>query len=868
MSSRPRWPVKILGWFCNEKLFDEIVGDLDEMYGIWEKEYGTHKANRLYILHTIKFIRPFIFKRVKRPAMTLNYFKIAWRNISRNTAFALINVIGLSLGLTCAIVIYTIVSHHLSFDNFHGDLGHKYRMVVYVENSSPYHSQWIPQPLGKAFANDFAFAEKVARTRDFSTVIVSLPEDKDNKKFNEEGVVEFTEAAFFEMFNFPMKVGSASELNKPNTALVTHSIAIKYFGVADAVDKVIRVTSRSGTADFRIAGVLEDFPANSHFTRQIFLSYENLKDYGAWYASDESWGSFNSGMQCFVELKPNVTKEQVDAALPQLVDKYYKKDDGSGETYTFLLQPMQEVHFDTKYGATFGEKNIWTLSITGFFMLVIACINFVNLATAQVLSRTKEVGVRKILGSLRIYIFMQFLVETGLIALFSVAVACVAAKLLLPSVSTLLSEKLSLHLVDQWQLPFFLVCVLVFVVIASGVYPALIMTRFQPASVLKQKFSGGGSLSLRRVLITAQFVVSQILIICIIIINSQMTYSLTADLGFTKDAMVMIPIPTRDVTKIKTLNARFAQVPGVQDISLCFESPGAAVSDVGTSVRFGDRTKDEPWDLGLKPADDKYVQTFGLKLIAGRNLLPSDSTTEFLVNETFVKKLGYSSPDDVLGKMLYANGATMNGRIEGVVKDFHTYSFHSETAPVSISMDYKWFRNFAVRLDMAQAQKTLAEFDRMWSETYPDNIFSYQFLDDRIEGIYREDTAMLTLVQVAAVIAILISCLGLYGLVSFMAVRKTKEIGIRKVLGAGVSGIVWLFAREFALLIAIAFIAAAPLAWYAMDGWLQGFVYHIDISPLSFVMAVAITLLIAAITVSYHSMRAALANPARSLRTE
>lgn len=867
----PKWPATLLERLCDPELFDEIVGDLDEMYDKWVEEFGTRKANRLYILHTIKFVRPFIFRKTKKHysanVMTLNYFRIALRNIVRNKAFAAINIVGLSLGLTCSIVIYALVSHHLSFDNFHGDLSSTYRFVVEAKNEGINYSQWVPQPLGKAFANDYAFADKVARTRDYSSVMISLPEDKDNKKFKEDRLFSFAEPAFFEIFNFPIIVGSASEIKEPNTALVTREMAIKYFGSEDAVNKVIRVNSQGTIVDFRIVGVLQDFPVNSHFTRKIFVSYQNLKDFNAWYASDESWGSFNSGMQCFVKLKPHVTKVQVDEAMQSLVKKYYDEDDGSSEIYSFFLQPMSEVHLDTQFGASFSEKNIWTLSVTGFLMLLIACINFINLATAQVLNRSKEVGVRKILGSLRMYIFMQFMVETGVIASLSVAVACLLSYLLLPFLNTLLNENLVIHFFDQWQVPVFLFSILIIVVLASGVYPAMLLTRFQPSRVLKDKLSNSSGLSLRRVLITTQFVVSQVLIICIIVIESQMSYSLNTDLGFEKDAIVMISSPQPDATKMKTLKARIEQLPGVQDVSLCFDAPGTT-TNVETSVRYNDHEKDEPWDINLKEIDENYLRTFDLQLVAGRNIVQSDSLRDFLVNETFVKKLGIASPQEVIGKMLHVNGGTMNARIEGVVKDFYMYSFHDPITPTCFAMDYSWFRNYAVKVDITQSQEIVAKINAMWSETYPDNIFAYEFLDERVEKFYKADQAMFKLVQIAAFVAIVISCLGLYGMVSFMAVRKTKEIGIRKVLGAGVTGIVWLFAREFAMLIGIAFIVAAPVAWTAMDKWLAGFAYHISLSPLSFVVAIGCTLLIAALTVSYHSIRSAVANPVKSLRTE
>jgi ABC-type antimicrobial peptide transport system permease subunit len=570
-------------------------------------------------------------------------------------------------------------------------------------------------------------------------------------------------------------------------------------------------------------------------------------------------------MECFVTLKPGITKEQVEATMPTLINKYY--DDIEEKLYRFNLQLVTEMHSDSVYGGRFTDNQFWTLTIIGFLLILIACINFVNLATAQILNRSKEVGVRKILGSLRSHIFLQFLVETGLIAVAGLIVACLMVYLSLPWVNALLNERLSMRLFSEWQLPAFVFTVLLFVIFAAGMYPALLMTRFQPAAVLKSKFSGSGGLSLRRILIVTQFTVSQLLIISMIVIHNQMEYTMNTDLGFAREAVIMMPIPNGDRMKMKTLGARFMQVPGVYETTKCFEAPGSSSSS-STGARYDNREREEIWEVSLKDADEKYAPTFDLKFVAGRNLLPADSIREFLVNETFVKKLGVASPEEVIGKKLSVNGGTMNGTIEGVVKDFYTQSFHDPIAAICISMNFDRFQYFAVKIDMSQAQAVINEFNRMWDDTYPDNVFGYRFVDDKIAEFYKRDNAVLRLVESVSMIAIVISCLGLYGMVSFMSVRKTKEIGVRKVLGASVTSILWLFAREFAVLIGIAFATAAPLAWLLMNKWLQTFVYHIDISGVSFIFAITGTLAVAAITVGYHSMRSALANPAVSLHSE
>lgn len=874
--SPPKWPLRILERFCDPELFDEIEGDLSEMFDKWVEVHGIRKARQLYILHTFKFIRPFIFKR-KTPvysgnfsAMMYNHFKTAWRNISGSKGFTAINVLGLSLGLTCAIVIYTLVTYHLSFDNYHQDLNRVYRVVMDYQGDDLEHWADVPQPLGGAIVNDFTYTEKMARYRMYRSLIISLPDEPNAPKFQEDGTAAFVEPEFFDIFEMPLVRGESKRLlTEPNTALLTQSMAIKYFGTDDAIGKVIKMNSFGASIDFKVTGILKDPPPNTELRRQIYFSYVNMKQLDPHFASDRSWGSTLTGMRCFVKLKPGVTREEVNAALPGLVKKYY--DDFDEKLFTFLLQPMADAHLDPKYGAAFSHRQIVTLTITGLFLVLIACINFINLATAQGLNRAKEVGIRKILGSLRSYIFLQFIVETFVVALIAVMLSIVIAYLILPWVNMLLGERLSIDLFGQWQLPAFIFSAVIVVVLMAGIYPALLLSRFQPARVVSVRLSEGRGLSLRRTLIVGQFVISQMLIICMIVINSQMKYSRNAELGFTRETVLLLPLPNPDKVRMKTLAARAGQVAGVQSASLCYQAPASTRNNT-TGVRFAGDQEDRPFEINLKDGDENFLKTFQLSLVAGRDLLPADSMREFIVNETFVKKVGLASPDEAIGERLGVNGNSQKGTIVGVVKDFHNNSFHEGISPICIMFDIgdneTRYRTLALRINAAQISDVLPVFNQMWTEAYPDNIFTYSFMDDTIEAFYKADETMLILVQIVAGIAILISCLGLYGMVSFMAVRKTKEIGVRKVLGASIPSILWMFAREFSFLIAVAFIVAAPLAWYFMDQWLQGFAYRVDVSPLSFMTAVIATLVVSTATVSYHSLKSAFSNPVKSLRTE
>jgi hypothetical protein len=374
-----------------------------------------------------------------------------------------------------------------------------------------------------------------------------------------------------------------------------------------------------------------------------------------------------------------------------------------------------------------------------------------------------------------------------------------------------------------------------------------------------------GGFSLRRTLVISQFAISQVLIIGMIVIAGQMHYSKTAELGFSKDAIVLLPVPMNDKVKMNTLRTQLGAIAGVENISFCYEPPASSANNF-TNARYDTHAKDEPWDVNMKPADDQYVPIYGLKLVAGRNFFPSDTAREVLVNETFVRKLGVASPHIVIGKKLDVGG--YRTVIAGVVKDFYNGSFHDAISPICIVSDPNRYRSCSVKFRLGQATPALAAINKIWDETYPAYVYSYKFLDERIADFYRLDTIMLRLVEGFALIAILIGCLGLYGLVSFMALKKTKEVGVRKVLGAGVTNILWLFGREFTILLLVAFVIAAPLAWLAMHRWLQDFAYRIPISPWIFLLAIGGSFIIAAVTVGYRSLRSALANPVKSLRTE
>lgn len=871
-TSPPTAFLRLFRWYCHPKMQDYIEGDLFEVYERRVKESGKRKADIRFIIDVLLLFRPGIirptqeYNHVNNYSMFRSYFKIGWRNLTRNKGYASINIAGLALSMTCGLLIFTFVKHHLSFDDFHAKPERTYRIVTELHRDVIAYQTNVPSPLGEALRNDYSFHEKIARVYTQSDVLITVTRGNEAIKFRETDGLAFAETTYFDIFNFPLKVGNkASVLSEPNTAIITETTARKYFGDDDPVGQTFMLENETL---FTVTGVLKDLPENTDLKAGIFVSYSTLKTYNPWLASDiAGWNGIRDGMKCYVQLQPGITPAQVEEVTPPYVKKFRPT---SKNVHHYKLQPLADIHFNANYGGAMAKQNLWILSVVGLFLIATACVNFINLATAQALKRSKEVGVRKVLGSVRTQLFWQFIFETSIIAAIGIVAAVGIASVIAPYAGDLFNIHIPIHPFNDIYLAYFIVGLSVIVTFLAGYYPALVLAKFQPVAALKGKVSQQniGGFNTRRTLIVSQFAISQVLIIGMIVVINQIRYAKQSDLGFDKEAIVMVATPNDGKwSAMGALKNEILRIPGVDKVSLCFMAP-ASEHEWGNSIKFDNSSEEVSFRTSIKGADADYVSTFGLELVAGRNLTPSDTVREMLVNEAMIRKLDLKSPEDAIGKIIVADGGDMVGPVVGVLKDFHDKSFHEEITPILITTFSEDYSYYAVKLNLAEAKSILSSIEQLWSAQHPDKIFQYEFLDDSIANFYAAEDTMLKLIQTFSFISIFIGCLGLYGLVSFMVAQKAKEIGVRKVLGGSMSHILWLFWKEFARLVVIAFLIAAPLGWWLMSIWLEGFEFQIQISVWVFALAIGVSLLIAFITVSYQVARAALTNPVKSLRME
>nr|WKN37788.1 ABC transporter permease [Tunicatimonas sp. TK19036] len=815
--------------------------------------------------------------------MIKNYFTTALRHLLKNRGTAIINITGLALGITSLLIILVMVRYELSYNDFHSTGYQLYRVVAedMLDGETAYMGE-VNYPLPDAIKTSLSSVKAVtAMQYDGSRQLSVYEEGSGNlvRQFQEDEGFVYADSAFFNVFDFAradfqwIAGNPQTALTEPLSLVLTESMANKYFPNEDALGKTIKINNRE---DYTVTGVVSDFPPNTDFPFRMLASYETLKLRFKDFLGD--WRSLGPN-QCYVVLQDGATAAEVEKQILEVHNAHLEQ---KRESLVYTLQPIQEVHTDTRYGnfrnRTVSWETMGALLIIGLFLIITAVINFVNLTTAQAIIRTKEVCVRKVMGSSKRQLVKQFLGETFIITLISGILALGAAELVMLTQAEVLLVTLENTLIADPAVLLMLLGMVLVVTLLAGMYPSLVMSRFNPVAAIRNKgtFGLNKGARLRWGLVTLQLVISQVFIIGTIVVIRQMEFFRSADLGFEQEAIVVVTLPENQEHTLQTLKNQWAAIPQVQDISLAFTTPAG-------EGRYGNwqdiRWKGAPEEEGgiifeYQGIDEHYLDLYQIPLLAGRNFVPSDTMKSVILNQHLAKRAGFAEPADAVGETMLIGDKAYT--VVGVTEDFHTRSLRDELDYVAFVMNPKRYYHASIKLDMRQDQaaasaklpETLAQIEKIWSATYPAYVFEYEFLDESIAAYYREEARLSRLFKILAGITIFIGCLGLYGLVAFMAVRRTKEVGVRKVLGASVRHILVLFSKEFTTLVLIAFCIAGPVAYYFMQQWLNNFTYQIDLSIGVFLLAIGSSILIALLTVSYQSIKAALANPIDSLRNE
>ena len=805
--------------------------------------------------------------------MIRNYFKIAWRNLIKNKIFSLVNIVGLAIGLACFLLIALYVTDELSYDRHYDKADQIYRVDSEIKfGGNELNLAVNSDPMGATLKKDYPQVEEYTR-------LYASSGNKLVKKGNEfinEQFVTHADSTFFNVFSLPAISGDTRKaLNEPNTVVITESTAKKYFGTVDAIGKIIETDNNT---PYKVTAVIYDIPKNSHFKFDMIFSMDNV---------DYQWGNYLShNFHTYIVLRKGTDYKAFEKNFSQYIQKYVlpqakqmmeistmEEFEKSGNRLNYSLTPLTKIHLYSDRTVELAPNGniqyVYIFSAVALFILLIACINFMNLSTARSSNRAREVGIRKVLGTRRKDLITQFLFESTLLAVISLLIAIGIAFLVLPVFNDVASKTMSLQSFFGPKTILFIIALPIVVGIVAGSYPAFFLSGFQPIQVLKGKLKlGNKSVGMRSTLVVFQFFTSIALIIGTIIIYKQLNFIQNTKLGFNKDQVLIV----NDVYALdKNLNAfknEVLQMPGVVSATLSGFLPVNSARNDNTYSK--DPVMDSKNALSMQTwrIDYDYIKTLGMEMLKGRNFskeFGSDSTAVIL-NESAARVLGY---DDPIGKKVYTSMNDKNSSYDiiGVVKNFHYESLRQNIGPLCFVLGRSaWLASFKV--NAANIPQILKEVESKWKIMAPGMPYSYRFMDDSFDEMYRSEIRVGKIAMIFSLLAIFIACLGLFGLATFMAEQRTKEIGIRKVLGASVQGIIQLLSKDFLKLVLISFCLAVPLAWWGMHTWLQDFAYRIDISWWIFIVAGIAALSIALLTISFQAIRAAIANPVKSLRTE
>ena len=799
--------------------------------------------------------------------MLHNYLSVALRNLRRHPAYSLINISGLAIGMATCILILMYIQDELGYDRYHPHAERVYRIVDDIESGGQTNqTAGTPTGWGPALKRDFPEIELLVRMRGTESAWLV---DLGNTIYYERKVI-WAEPELFEMFSMPLVLGdSATALSEPYSMVISEDLAYKYFGAEDPIGKAVNLDNRW---DFMVAGVMRNLPTNSHMRPDMLVSYSTMNVIGSWDLDD--W-EYHRNLFTYIRLRENVSPDEFEAKLPAFLERHagdqYRE---AGISLRPSLQPLVDIHLfsnrESEHEPNGDIRYVALFMVIAFLILIIACINFINLATARSEMRAREVGVRKVLGANRLQLIRQFLGESVLMAVLAAIVAVILVLLALPGVNEIAGKQLALPLTD-WIVLAALALGTALIGLAAGSYPAAYLSGFLPAVVMKgNPETGKKGLGMRQVLVVIQFSMSIFLLVSTAVIHDQLEFIQTKRLGFDKEHVMVVPITgSHQVPNTPVLKQRLSGMPGVVGVATTTGVPGMRVLPI-MEVRPDGMPPEDHLMMATLHVDENFLDVMDIDVVAGRNFSPdwgTDTTGGVLLNETAVRNLGWGTPNDALGRQFerLSFEGVVPGRVIGVVRDFHLRTIHEEIEPAAI-MTSTYHIFVLIRIAPDNIPETIGRIEEVWRDVDPRFPLDYTFLDEDFDALYRTDHQLGEIFAVFAFLAIFVACLGLLGLASFSIQQRTREIGIRKVVGSSVSGIVVLLSKDFMKYVILANLIAWPMAWFVMSNWLQNYAYAAALDFTWFLAAGFVALVIAWLTIGVHAVKASRRNPVNALR--
>lgn len=888
----PAFFIRLLSGFCPPKLHEGIEGDLLEQFEEDVKEHGGRKARLLFAVRVIRFFRPGIVLRnrfslpITELVMLSNYLLIAFRNIAKNKIFSSINVLGLALGLATCLFIFQFVSFEFSYDTFHSKFDRIYRVTNdrFQNGKLIQHGTIMYPTIGPTMAKDYPEIEIYSRLMPGGMMNVKV----DEKIFTAQNC-HFTDEHFLQVFDFPILAGDRTSCLKDRyTIVLTESTARTFFDVkGNDFRSVIGKTMYWGLdpQPYRVTAVVNDVPENSHIQFDALVSYATL------YTpenpdADNSWTW--SDMRHYLVLKPGVDYKTLEAKFEDYSARYFQGDKVSGSVEKFYLQPLKRAHLFSDYEYDIAKvasgRAVWAMLIVAIFILVLAWINYINLTTSRALDRAKEVGLRKVMGAYKSQLIRQFIFESMVISFFALIAALVIVTVLQGTFNSIIDANLSWSKVfqgiDSRSIMIFFV-LMISGMLLSGFYPAFVLSSYQPATVLKGKFnrSSKGQL-LRKGLVVFQFTASAALITGTLIVSRQLKFMNDTDLGINIFDTIIIQSPERTnwdstfITRVETFKTELLREEGITHVTSSNSTPGDRLPRA-FGIRLAEHPSSARYTMSVMNVDYSFFDTYKIPVVHGRKFQATDHKENFddintvILNVNAAKLLGIETPESAVGKeIVWGNNGARKWTVVGVVNDYHQESLRKPKEPMVFRPTYSTYHEFSVLTNTKDQQRLLADIENVYDRVFPDNAFQYRFLEEKYRRQYRDDDRFGKVIAIFMVLGIVISCLGLIALSSYTAIQRTKEIGVRKVLGASLLNIVSLLSFDFIKLVILATIMSLPLAYIGMRDWLESYAYRIDINWQMFALPLFSILIIATITISFQVLKTAMLNPAQTLKHE